>query len=91
MTHDVSYGSPTAVEQAIKAAANQAFRENPSTSVDERIRLEYFRRFLSRVFPKPETRNGYSREAQACWHESLQHGPPWTSTFSMQNSRLTTL
>ncbi|MEK0226079.1 nucleotidyl transferase AbiEii/AbiGii toxin family protein [Bifidobacterium mongoliense] len=50
MNHDVSYGSPTAVEQAIKAAAYQAFREDPSTSVDERIRLEYFRRFLSRVF-----------------------------------------
>jgi hypothetical protein len=50
MNHDVSYGSPTAVEQAIKAAAYQAFREDPSTSVDERIRLEYFRRFLSRIF-----------------------------------------
>ena len=50
MDHDVSYDSPTAVEQAIKAAANQAFQEDPTTSVDERIRLEYFRRFLSRIF-----------------------------------------
>jgi hypothetical protein len=50
MDHETSYASPAAVEQAIKAAANQAFCADASISVDERIRLEHFHRFLSRIF-----------------------------------------
>lgn len=44
------YGSPTAVESAIKAAAVKAFAEDKSVSINERIRQEHFRRFLSRIF-----------------------------------------
>lgn len=45
-------GYPTAagVEAAIKAAAQAASQVDPSLTVSERIRLESFRRFLSRVF-----------------------------------------
>lgn len=43
---------PTAggVEAAIKDAARRAAAENPALSTDQRIRLEHFNRFLSRVF-----------------------------------------
>ena len=44
------YGSPTAVESAIKAAATKAFAQDGRVSVSERIRRERFRRFLTRVF-----------------------------------------
>lgn len=47
------YGTPAAVESAIAAAAKKAHRADPSLSVNERIRLEYFHRFLSRVFDDP--------------------------------------
>lgn len=45
-----AYSSPRAVEAAIKDAAAKAAAADPSLSVNERIRLEYFNRFLSRVF-----------------------------------------
>ena len=48
------YGSPAAVESAIKAAAQSAHAEDPSVSVQDRIRQEHFRRFLSRVFSEGE-------------------------------------
>lgn len=44
------YPTASGVEAAIKAAAQAAFAEDPSLTVAERIRLESFRRFLSRVF-----------------------------------------
>lgn len=44
------YGSPAAVEAAIAAAAKKAYSADPSLTVAERIRLEYFNRFLSRIF-----------------------------------------
>lgn len=44
------YGSPAAVEAAITAAARKASSADPSLTVQERVRLEYFHRFLSRVF-----------------------------------------
>lgn len=47
------YGSPAAVESAIAAAAKRAHKVDPSLSVNERIRLEYFHRFLSRIFDDP--------------------------------------
>lgn len=50
MTETERYASPTAVEAAIAAAARKAFAADPSLTVQERIRLEYFHRFLSRVF-----------------------------------------
>lgn len=50
MTHDQHYSSPGAVEAAIKSAARKAFAADPTLSVGEYVRLEYFRRFLSRVF-----------------------------------------
>lgn len=44
------YATPAGVEAAIKDAARKATAEDPSLGIAERIRLEYFRRFLSRVF-----------------------------------------
>lgn len=50
MTDHQRYSSPAAVEAAIKSTARAAFTADPSLSIQERIRLEYFHRFLSRVF-----------------------------------------
>lgn len=50
---DERYGSPGAVESAIASAAKKAYRGDPSLAVAERIRLEYFHRFLSRIFADP--------------------------------------
>lgn len=50
MTQEERYSSPAAVEAAIAAAARKASAADPSLTVQERIRLEYFHRFLSRVF-----------------------------------------
>jgi Nucleotidyl transferase AbiEii toxin, Type IV TA system len=50
MTDITPYSSAPGVESAIKAAAAAATREDPTLTVAERIRFEYFRRFLSRVF-----------------------------------------
>lgn len=44
------YRSPRAVESGILAAARNLSSVDPSISVNDRIRQEYFRRFLSRVF-----------------------------------------
>ena len=44
------YGSPKAVESAIKQAAQRATASDDSLSVGERIRLEYFNRLLARIF-----------------------------------------
>lgn len=44
------YATPAGVEAAIKAAARAASGDDPSLTVTQRIRLEYFRRFLSRIF-----------------------------------------
>lgn len=48
------YASATAVESAIKAAAKNAYKVDPSVSVQERIRRAHFDRFLSRVFSEGE-------------------------------------
>jgi hypothetical protein len=50
VTEAERYASPGAVEAAITAAARNAFAADPSLTIQERIRLEYFHRFLSRVF-----------------------------------------
>lgn len=50
MTSEEPYAGPAAVEAAIAAAARKASAADPSLTVQERIRLEYFHRFLSRVF-----------------------------------------
>lgn len=44
------YASGAGVEAAIKDAARKATTADPALIITERIRLEYFRRFLSRVF-----------------------------------------
>lgn len=44
------YATPAGVEAAIKDAAGKAASADPALTVHERIRLEYFNRFLSRVF-----------------------------------------
>jgi hypothetical protein len=44
------YKSAAAVEAAIRDAARNAFASDKFTSTQDRIRQEYFRRFLSRVF-----------------------------------------
>lgn len=54
MTSTERYGSPGAVEAAIRNAAAKAAKEAPSLSTAERIRMEYFHRFLCRVFSETE-------------------------------------
>ncbi len=44
------YATAKGVEDAIKAAAKRANADDPALTTNERIRLEYFNRFLSRVF-----------------------------------------
>lgn len=44
------YASPAAIDAAIKAAAQRAYTQDPSLTISERIRIEHFNRFLSRVF-----------------------------------------
>ncbi len=44
------YATAAGVEAAIKEAAKKAAAADPSLDVNKRIRLEYFNRFLSRVF-----------------------------------------
>ena len=44
------YKSAPAVEAAIRDAARNAFAADRSMSTQDRIRQEYFRRFLSRIF-----------------------------------------
>lgn len=51
------YPTPAGVEAAIKEAAKRAASAEPSLGTDHRIRIEYFNRFLSRVF-----REGHSSE-----------------------------
>jgi hypothetical protein len=50
VTETERYATPGAVEAAITAAARKAFIADHSLTIQERIRLEYFHRFLSRVF-----------------------------------------
>lgn len=49
------YQTPAAVESAIRSAAQKAARNDKSLSVQERIRLEYFHRFLCRIFSETPT------------------------------------
>lgn len=48
------YSTPRGVENAIKDAARKAAAADPSLDVNKRIQLEYFNRFLSRVFSEAE-------------------------------------
>lgn len=57
MTRNDGYASPGAVESAISAAARKASNTDPSLTIQERIRLEYFHRFLSRVFSEENDSN----------------------------------
>lgn len=50
MAESGSYPSAAGVEDAIKDAAKKAAATDPSLDVNKRIQLEYFNRFLSRVF-----------------------------------------
>lgn len=54
MTDLTPYPSAAGVESAIKATATVAAKGDPSLTVTERIRLEHFHRFLSRVFADGE-------------------------------------
>lgn len=49
MTTD-PYGSPAAVEAAIKDAAKKAARQDPAKNVNDLIQQAYFDRFLTRIF-----------------------------------------
>ena len=49
------YQTPAAVESAIRSAAQKAARNERSLSTQERIRLEYFHRFLCRIFSETPT------------------------------------
>lgn len=48
------YATPAGVEAAIKDAAKKAAKSDPALDVNRRIQLEYFNRFLSRVFSQGE-------------------------------------
>jgi hypothetical protein len=50
VTEPERYPTAKGVEDAIKAAARRASAADPSLTTDQRIRLEHFNRFLSRVF-----------------------------------------
>lgn len=50
MTEPGPYATAAGVEAAIKAAARKAAAADPSLNVNQRIRLQYFDRFLCRVF-----------------------------------------
>ncbi len=50
MAEPEPYPTAKGVEDAIKAAARRASAADPSLTTDQRIRLEHFNRFLSRVF-----------------------------------------
>lgn len=50
MAEPERYPTAKGVEDAIKAAARRASAADPSLTTDQRIRLEHFNRFLSRVF-----------------------------------------
>jgi hypothetical protein len=50
VTEPEPYPTAKGVEDAIKAAARRAAAADPALTTDQRIRLEYFNRFLSRVF-----------------------------------------
>ncbi|MFS3130072.1 nucleotidyl transferase AbiEii/AbiGii toxin family protein [Nocardioides sp. Bht2] len=54
MTEPESYSTPRGVENAIKDAAKRAAAADPSLDVNNRIQLEHFNRFLSRVFSEAE-------------------------------------
>ncbi|MGH3350651.1 MAG: nucleotidyl transferase AbiEii/AbiGii toxin family protein [Nocardioides sp.] len=50
MADPKTYATPAGVEAAIKDTARAASAADPSLTINERIRIEHFRRFLSRVF-----------------------------------------
>ncbi|MDO5498888.1 MAG: nucleotidyl transferase AbiEii/AbiGii toxin family protein, partial [Propionibacteriaceae bacterium] len=54
MAEPEPYSTPRGVENAIKDAARKAAAADPSLAVSQRIQLEYFNRFLSRVFSEAE-------------------------------------
>lgn len=54
MAEPEPYTTPRGVENAIKDAAKRAAATDPSLDVNKRIQLEYFNRFLSRVFSEAE-------------------------------------
>lgn len=50
MTNAEPYATAKGVDNAIKEVARRTAHADPSLSMEQRIRLEYFNRFLSRVF-----------------------------------------
>src|SRR5690625_1276664 len=54
MTLPEPYTTARGVEAAIKASAKKAASADPSLSTDKRIQMEYFNRFLSRIFSEGE-------------------------------------
>lgn len=54
MTPPEPYSTPRGVEAAIKEAAKNAANADPSLDMNKRIQLEYFNRFLSRIFSEGE-------------------------------------
>lgn len=54
MTPPEPYSTSRGVEAAIKEAAKNAAKADPSLDTNKRIQLEYFNRFLSRVFSEGE-------------------------------------
>lgn len=54
MQSNEPYGTVRGVEAAIKDAAKKAAAADPSLDTNKRIQLEYFNRFLSRIFSEGE-------------------------------------
>ena len=54
MKLDGPYSTARGVESAIKDAAKKAAADDPSLDTNKRIQLEYFNRFLSRIFSEGE-------------------------------------
>ncbi len=57
MTEREPFPTAAGVESAIKGAAKKAAAADPSLDVNKRIQLEYFNRFLSRVFSEGDGGN----------------------------------
>jgi hypothetical protein len=87
VTETERYATPGAVEAAIAAAARKAFTADHSLTIQERIRLEYFHRFLSRVFSETDDSGWMLKGGTRCWRASLRRARRSTSTSSVAAAR----
>ncbi|MGL4743758.1 MAG: hypothetical protein ACRCXL_05150 [Dermatophilaceae bacterium] len=72
MAEPEPYPTSGGVENAVKDAAKKAAAADPSLDVNKRIQLEYFNRFLSRVFSEGES-PGFDGGSQS-WEGMRSYG-----------------